>query len=64
MMNKEQFDQLLKFSRELLTVEPEAKALLAKADFSPEQLEVIAILVSYTIRAYDALQDGGEFVFS
>lgn len=61
MLSQKQFNELLKFSSELLTAEPEAKALIEKAGFTEDQLKVIAILTAYSIRAYDALKAGGEF---
>ena len=64
MLTKEQFDGLLKFSSELLTKDEDAQNLIAKAGLTPDQLKVIAIMVAYSIRAYDALKSGGEFVSS
>lgn len=64
MLTKEQFDGLLKFSSELLTEDSQAQELIAKAGLTPDQLKVIAIMIAYSIRAYDALKSGGEFVGS
>ena len=62
MLTQEQFDGLLKFSSELLTEDAKAQELIAKAGLTSDQLKVIAIMVAYSIRAYDALKSGGEFV--
>lgn len=58
MMSKEQFDSLLSFSRKFLTGDTESKALAEKSGLTSEQLEVIAVLIAYSIRAYDDLKDG------
>lgn len=64
MLTPEQFDGLLKFSSELLTEDANAQEIIAKAGLTPDQLKVIAIVVAYSIRAYDALKSGGEFASS
>lgn len=58
MLTKDQFDQLLSFSRKFLTGDEEAKALAEKSGLTSDQLEVIAVLIAYSIRAYDDLKDG------
>ena len=58
MLNQDQFDQLLSFSRKFLTGDEEAKALAEKSGLTSTQLEVIAVLIAYSIRAYDDLKDG------
>lgn len=58
MLTKDQFDQLLAFSRKFLTGDEEAKALAEKSGLTSDQLEVIAVLIAYSIRAYDDLKDG------
>ncbi len=58
MMSKEQFDSLLSFSRKFLTEDTESKSLAEKSGLTSEQLEVIAVLIAYSIRAYDDLKDG------
>lgn len=62
MLTQEQFEGLLKFSSELLTEDAKAQELIAKAGLTSDQLKVIAVMVAYSIRAYDALKSGGEFV--
>lgn len=62
MLTQEQFDSLLKFSSELLTKDAKTQELIAKAGLTSDQLKVVAIMVAYSIRAYDALKSGGEFV--
>ena len=58
MLSKEQFDELLNFSRKFLTGDAEVKALTEKSGLTGDQLEVIAILIAYSIRAYDDMKDG------
>lgn len=60
MLNQSQFDDLLKFTSGLLTSEPEMRSLVSKSGLSEDQLKVIAIMVAYGIRAYDAVKEGGK----
>lgn len=64
MLSEKQFDGLLNFVETLLTSEPEARTLIEKSGFSEDQLRIVGIVVAYGIRAYDALQEGGEFARS
>lgn len=64
MLSKEQFDNLLGFTQDLLTKDEQAKELIEKASLTESQLKVIGIMIAYSIRAYDALKDGAEFKFS
>ena len=53
-------DDLLKFTSGLLTSDPAMCSLVRKSGLSEDRLKVIAIMVAYSIRAYDAVKEGGK----
>lgn len=60
MLSQEQFEQLRTFSMKFLSDDPEAMELIKKSGLTESQLKVISVLVTYSIRAYDAMKSTSE----
>ena len=61
MLTQEQFEQLRGFAMQFLSDDPEAVKLAEKAGLTASQLKIISVLIAYTIRSYDAMQNGIDF---